>query len=193
MECFLDHVASKFTGSECVFLSAALGMGLTFVEKQRHEFSCQHELAFNVLYNWNSAHPLPENIDHLIQALGDVERRDIAEDMDHFTFQKFYDSAHQLNIPKPDIRISDEDLVIVSKKVKHFKRVLRFLQISQKCIDETEREMKGSPHDYRALVLFSKWRELDKNPGRLRMCAALLYIGMKSVVDMLIEKWQARL
>ncbi|XP_061194471.1 uncharacterized protein LOC133202634 [Saccostrea echinata] len=189
-ECFLDYIASKVSGSECVFLSAALGFGVTFVEKQRHEYSSTHELAFSILYNWQTIHSLPQNIHQLMQAFGDFERQDIIEEMKCFTFHKFWESASLINIPNPDKHISDEDLVIVSKKVKYIKRLLRFLQIPQRFIEECELELKGSPPDVIALVTLSKWGESKVKPSRRSLIAGLLYVEFKELVDKLTEKWQ---
>ncbi|XP_062579197.1 uncharacterized protein LOC134241131 [Saccostrea cucullata] len=192
-ECFLDYIASKVSRSECVFLSAALGFGVTFVEKQRHDYSSPHELAFGILYNWQKMHPLPQSINRLMQAFVDFERQDITEGLKCFTFQKFMDSASLLNIPNPDKPVSDEDLVIVSKKVKYIKRVLRFLHIPQWFIEECEFELKESLPDVIALVTLSKWGESKVKTSRQSLIAGLLYTEFKPLVDKLVEKWQTNL
>lgn len=173
-----------------MFLAAALGFGLHLVEKQRHEFANQHELVFNILYNWEKSHPFPHSKNLLLQALENTEHREMVEEMKTFSFKKYWDSSSLLDIPGPEEQTSDKDLVIVSKNVKHFKRLLRFLKVPQEDIDDCERELKGEAADYISLISLSRWKSLNSNATRLNLCAALLYMELRDLVDRLVTQWK---
>lgn len=186
----MDYIASRFPGTDCVFLAAALGFGLHLVEKQRHEFACQHELVFSILYNWEKAHPFPHSNNLLLQALENTEHREMVEEMKTFSFKKYWDSACQLDIPAPEEQTSDTDLVIVSKNVKPFKRLLRFLKVPQKNIVDYERELKREAADYVSLISLSRWKSSGSNASKLNLCAGLLYMEQRDLVDKLINQWK---
>ena len=122
----------------------------------------------------------------------DIEQKALVEEMKNFSVQMFVEAARSIDIPKPGEMISEEDLVIVSKNVEQFKRLLRFLEFPQKCIDDLEEEMKGSSMDYLALRMLSKWKSEGTNSTRLALCAALLYIESRALVDKLIQRWQQK-
>lgn len=190
-ECFLDYIASRFPGNDYVFLAAALGFGLHLVEKQRHEFASQHELVFSILLNWEKAHSFPQSNNLLLQALENTERNEMVEEIKHFSFKKYLNDACLLDIPDSEKQISDKDLVIVSRNVKYFKRLLRFLKVPQEKIFRWENDFKEEPTDYVAFISLSRWKSSGSNSTRLHLCAALLYLDLTDLVDRLIKQWKS--
>ncbi|XP_062621670.1 uncharacterized protein LOC134283237 [Saccostrea cucullata] len=186
VEILFDYLSRRLVGpGTSLELCVALLHETTVVESCKTRYS--PEISFKIMNTWKCRRPELDHAEELKNALKEIGRLDLAEDIGNFSIESF--RHHHIEIEGPEIYVGEDDFVQISRHLAHtYVHVVRYLGLRQKDIDKLETNF---PCDIKTKII--KALKIIKNNfpslNRKHVCDALYYAEENDVIVVLNKGW----
>ncbi|XP_069111319.1 uncharacterized protein [Argopecten irradians] len=181
----LDWISEKIP-NEIDGVATLLGIASDKQTLIKNDHNTKHEQCFHVLWEWyRSRESKVDNIEVLYEALTSMGRTDITES-DKPKPSSFQNQIH--NIPLPIERLSEKDLLNVSKEIgAQYPSLARYFGIKEGEIHASKHDKDGIQAQARDILqkCFKQKLLFTRN----QLCDGLNYTNRRDIVDKLISGW----
>ncbi|XP_033729082.1 uncharacterized protein LOC117318170 [Pecten maximus] len=182
---YLDWMSDKIH-DEISPVATHLSISLDKQKQIEKDNNIEHEKCFHVLWEWSRSRKNDmDKVKALYQALIFADRADIAEDL--IPKPAMYKSESD-NIPHPNKKLIEKDLLIVSKKIGAlYPSLARYFGINESVIHDSK--YKTDALNAQSLEVLLKCFRQTLLQTRQQLCDGLHYKNRRDIIDLLIQEW----
>lgn len=180
-ELLLDFISSKLQRTQFTKVLALLSDQT--IHGTETEIVRTHEECFKFLHDWYCQNNEMNHMTELKKALHDAQMPGLVKEIENFSKANIVFDPNK--IKQPEREVTTSDIAYMARNLGiNFRRVLRFLDIKQITIEQTEEEDKDTFHRvYRPLV------NILPKLTRQRLCNALCYAKQNKTIQDLNSTW----
>lgn len=180
-ELLLDFISSKLQRTQFTKVLALLSNQR--IHGTETEIVRTSEECFKFLHDWYCQNNEMNHMTELKKALHDAQLRGLVKEIENFSKANIVFDPNK--IKQPEREVTTHDISFMARNLGiNFRRVLRFLDIKQITIEQTEEEYKDTINRvYRPLV------NILPKLTRQSLCNALCYVNQNKTIQDLNSRW----